>query len=84
MSGGKGRRAPPKRSKPEPKYTPGQLLDWRDSSHWSWDPLPCRYCGQPTHLRDSHGKAAHKTCAETALAQQAAEAADAYQNGQHP
>ncbi|MEU1273054.1 hypothetical protein [Streptomyces sp. NPDC005799] len=82
MTGGKRRRAPPKA--PEREYTPGQLLDWTDRSHWAWDPLPCRYCGQPTNLRDSKGAPAHKTCAEAALAQQAAEAADAYQNGQHP
>lgn len=79
MSGRRGRRAPP-----DPEYTPGQLLDWRDSAHWAWEPLPCRYCGQPTQLRDSKTKPAHKTCAEDALARQAAEAADAYQNGQHP
>lgn len=79
MSGRQRRRAPP-----EPAYTPGSLLDWRDSSHWGWDPLPCRYCGRPTHLRDSKNKPADKTCAEEALARQAADAADAYQqNGQH-
>ena len=79
MSGRKRRRAPPKG---EPVYVPGTLLNWNDSSHWNYDgPQDCRYCGQPTQLRDSHGKAAHKTCAEAALAQQHAEAADAYQNG---
>ncbi|WP_432182079.1 hypothetical protein [Streptomyces sp. NBC_00063] len=57
-------------------------LDWRDTSHWSWIPKPCRYCGKPTHLRDSRRSPAHKVCAEEALAQQVAEAADAYQNGQ--
>ncbi len=60
---------------------PGTLLDWRDSSHWSWEQLPCRYCGSPTHLRDSRGKPADKVCAEQALADQAAEAADAYEIG---
>ncbi|PJN38963.1 hypothetical protein CG747_20680 [Streptomyces sp. CB02959] len=54
------------------------LLDWRDSSHWSSQPKPCRYCGFDTCLRDSRRKPAHKTCAEEALAQQAADAADAY------
>lgn len=79
MSGRKGRRAPP-----EPAYTPGQLLDWTDTSHWDYSgPQPCRYCGLPTQLRDSKGSHAHKTCAEDALARQHAEAADAYQNGQH-
>ncbi|MER5213666.1 hypothetical protein ABT063_24620 [Streptomyces sp. NPDC002838] len=57
------------------------LLDWRDPSHWSWTEKPCRYCSQPTHLRDSKRKPAHKLCAELAIAQQAAEAADAYQIG---
>lgn len=74
MTGRKRRRAPP-----EPP--PGGLLNWGDSSHWSRNAKPCRYCDTPTHLRDSKHKPAHKTCAETALAQQAAEAADAYQNG---
>ncbi|MFE0376220.1 hypothetical protein ACFW1M_11655 [Streptomyces inhibens] len=54
------------------------LLDWRDSSHWSSQPKPCRYCGFATQLRDSKRKPAHKSCAEEALAQQAADAADAY------
>ncbi|NUR64377.1 MAG: hypothetical protein HOQ47_01340 [Streptomyces sp.] len=77
MTGRRRRRAPPER-----EYVPGTLLDWRSSSHWSWEQLPCRYCGVDTNLRDSKGKPAHKTCAEDALATQAAEAADAYhQNG---
>ena len=59
------------------------LLDWSDPSHFSRTALPCRYCGAPTHLRDSKGKAAHKVHAELALAQQAAEAADAYRNEGH-
>lgn len=81
MSGSRRRRAPPK---PEPAYRPGQLLNWNDSRHWDYDgPQPCRYCGQPTQLRDSHGSHAHKVHAEEALAIQAQEAADAYQNGPH-
>ncbi|KUF18422.1 hypothetical protein [Streptomyces silvensis] len=77
MSGSRRRRAPP-----TPEYVPGTLLGWNDSKHWDYDgPRPCRYCDIPTQLRDSHGSHAHKTCAEEALAQQAAEAADAYQNG---
>lgn len=81
MSGGRRRRAPP-----EPAYTPGTLLDWTDSSHWDYEgPHPCRYCGIPTQLRDSKRSPAHKTCAEEALAIQAAETAAAYhQNGQTP
>lgn len=54
------------------------LLDWRHHDHWSWTPKPCRYCGLDTNLRDSKRKPAHKSCAEDALAQQAAEAAEAY------
>jgi hypothetical protein len=57
---------------------PPPLLDWRDQKHWSWTPKPCRYCGKDTHLRDSKRSPAHKTCAEQALVQQAAEAAEAY------
>lgn len=53
-------------------------LDWRSREHWSWTPLPCRYCGRPTHLRDSKRKPADKVCAEQAIAQQAADAVDAY------
>lgn len=69
---------PRKRAAPRPAYRPGQLLDWRNPSHWAWEDLPCRYCGTPTPLRDSHRKPAHKVCAEGALAQQQAEAAEAY------
>ena len=75
MTGPRRRRAPPP--------APGGLLDWRDASHWSWTPKPCRYCGRPTHLRDSQRSPADKVCAEQALAQQAADAADAYQNEGH-
>jgi hypothetical protein len=74
VTGPRRRRAPPE---------PGQLLDWTDRSHWSWTAKPCRYCGKDTNLRDSKRSPAHKTCAETALQQQAAEQADAYQNDQH-
>lgn len=68
MTARRARRAPP----------PGAHLDWRDSSHWSERPRPCRYCGRFTHLRDSRNSPAHKVCAEAALARQAAEAAEAY------
>lgn len=60
------------------RRTDPPLLDWRDPAHWSWDAEPCRYCAGPTHLRDSKRKPAHKTCAEQALAQQAADTAAAY------
>ncbi|WP_309029052.1 hypothetical protein [Streptomyces alfalfae] len=71
-----------RRRRAPPQPPPGGLLDWRDASHWSWTPKPCRYCGFDTHLRDSRRSPAHKVCAEEALARQVAEAADAYQNGQ--
>ena len=58
-----------------------RLLDWRSMTHWSYVDLPCRYCGGDTPLRDSKRKPAHKVCAENTLAQQAADAADAYQTG---
>lgn len=67
--------------RPRPKPTPGGLLDWGDSSHWSREQKPCRYCGRPTNLRDSSRSPADKVCAEQALEQQATEAAAAYQNG---
>lgn len=76
MTAGRRRRAPPK---PDPEYVPGTLLNWTDSAHWDYSgPQPCRYCGEPTQLRDSHRSPAHKVCAETALTKQAAEAAEAY------
>lgn len=62
---------------------PPPVLDWRDPSHWSWTQKQCRYCPEMTNLRDSKGKPAHKTCAEQALAQQAAEQADAYHQEGH-
>jgi len=73
MTGRKRRRAPPP--------VPGGLLDWTDSSHWSWTAKPCRYCGNDTNLRDSKRPPAHNPGPEAALAQQAAEAVDIYQNG---
>ncbi|MFI0236367.1 hypothetical protein [Streptomyces sp. NPDC016845] len=75
MTSRRGRRRAP------PAPPPGGVLDWRDAAHWSWNPKPCRYCDKPTHLRDSRRSPAHKVCAEEALAIQAADAADAYQNG---
>lgn len=54
-----------------------RLLNWSNPvAHWAWEPKPCRYCGSPTHLRDSKGSPAHKVCAEQALAEQAAERAE--------
>lgn len=60
---------------------PGGLLNWSSSAHWSEQQLPCRYCGAVTNLRDSTRAPAHKTCAEIALTRQAAETAEAYENG---
>lgn len=67
--------------RPRPQPPPSGLLNWGDPSHWSRTAKPCRYCGHDTQLRDSKRSPAHKTCAEAALQQQAADAADAYQNG---
>ena len=57
------------------------LLDWRNSAHWSGQPLPCRHCGGLTHLRTTKRRPAHKVCAEAALAAQNAQLADRYLNG---
>ncbi|MGW0681799.1 hypothetical protein ACWD2L_00355 [Streptomyces sp. NPDC002754] len=62
-------------------YIPGNLLDWTDHTHWARTEKPCRYCGESTQLRDSRRAPAHKTCAEAALTERAAEAADALQIG---
>lgn len=68
-----------KKTAEPPRFRPGQLLDWSDSSHWNYDgPAACRYCGRPAFLLDSGRHPAHKTCAEAALAEQAAEATAAY------
>lgn len=64
----------------DPEHPP-PLLDWRSPHHWSWTLRPCRYCGGETNLRDTKRKPAHKICAEQALAQQHADAADAYKVG---
>lgn len=70
---------PPRRRKPRPDPPPTGLLNWGSPEHWSTRQLPCRYCGDLTNLRDSHRKPAHKVCAEDALRQQTADAADAYE-----
>lgn len=66
-----------KRKRPDPPAT--GVLDWR-SGHWSGVERPCRYCKKPTPLKDSKGKAAHKVCAEQALAEQEQDQAEAYEN----
>lgn len=64
----------------EPEHPP-PLLNWRSPDHWSYTAKPCRYCGLLTNLRDSKRKPAHKTCAEDAVARQAADAAEDYEAG---
>lgn len=59
----------------------GVVLDWRDPSHYARRAARCRHCGRSTHLRDDAGRPSHKTCAETALDDQAAAAAVV--NGDH-
>ncbi|WNI31460.1 hypothetical protein [Streptomyces sp. ITFR-6] len=53
----------------KPALPPGGLLDWSASWHFDEQALPCRYCGAPTHLRDSKKSPADKVCAEAALAE---------------
>lgn len=63
---------PPRRRKPvavSGDLPKNGLLDWSGSEHFSTDARPCRYCGTPTHLRDSQGRPADKVCAEIALAE---------------
>jgi hypothetical protein len=63
---------------PRPELPPAGLLDWSASRHFATEARPCRYCGKPTHLRDSKGAPADKVCAEEALTRQHAEMAQAY------
>ncbi|MGW7435669.1 hypothetical protein [Streptomyces sp. NPDC054849] len=74
MTGRRPRRAPPPAA--------GQLLDWSDRRHWARTQAPCRYCRQPTFLRDDDNLPADKVCAEKALQQRTDRTAAAYQNGQ--
>ncbi|MFJ3249162.1 hypothetical protein [Streptomyces sp. NPDC086782] len=72
---------PPRRttsSRPDPP--PTGVLDWSSRAHWSDTAKSCRYCQRPTWLRDRSGKPAHKVCAEAAIAQQAQEYAEAWEN----
>lgn len=74
------------RRRAKPRVTPAGapiVLDWTSPTHWSHTAKQCRYCPGLTNLRDSKGKAAHKVCAEAAIAQQHAEAQDAYHNEGH-
>lgn len=75
---------PPRRRSPARELPPGGLLDWSAPLHWSEQAWPCRYCGSPTHLRDSKRQPADKVCAEAAFARQQAEAVEAYADRWHP
>jgi hypothetical protein len=69
-----------RRQQTRPELPTSGLLDWTNSRHWSLQVRPCRYCQEPTNLRDSFRKPAHKTCAEAAIADQVRDQAAAYQN----
>ncbi|MEU6929024.1 hypothetical protein AB0A05_07650 [Streptomyces sp. NPDC046374] len=75
---------PPRRRRPARELPPSGLLDWTASRHWSAKALPCRYCGNATHLRDSKRNPADKVCAEKALRQEIADAAEAYADQWRP
>ncbi|MEU5971992.1 hypothetical protein [Streptomyces globisporus] len=54
---------------------PGNLLDWRDASHFDrWQDRPCARCDQPTPMRSHTGEPVHKSCAEAWIAANPAEA----------
>ncbi|MEW2568412.1 hypothetical protein [Streptomyces sp. NPDC047070] len=63
----------------KPDLPPTGVLDWT-YGHWGGVDFPCRYCKALTPLRDSKGHAAHKVCAEAALAAQVEEYAASYEN----
>lgn len=69
-----------RKTKHPPPPEPGAygLLDWRDSWHHARAAAPCRYCGEPTHLRETPTKPAHKVCAEAAARNRAEAAQDTY------
>lgn len=54
---------------------PGSLLDWRDARHFDRrQDCPCALCGKPTPMRSHAGEPVHKTCAETWITANPAEA----------
>ncbi|MEU0360038.1 hypothetical protein [Streptomyces cyaneofuscatus] len=54
---------------------PGNLLDWRDGSHFDrWEDRPCALCDQPTPMRSHAGEPVHKSCAEAWIAANPTEA----------
>lgn len=70
-------RARAKKASVEPGLipAPGNLLDWRDASHFDcWQDRPCTLCDQPTPMRSHAGEPVHKSCAEKWLAANSVEA----------
>ncbi|SCK63191.1 MULTISPECIES: hypothetical protein [unclassified Streptomyces] len=54
---------------------PGNLLDWRDGSHFDrWQDHPCALCDQHTPMRSHTGEPVHKSCAEAWIAANPTEA----------
>ncbi|WP_050487174.1 hypothetical protein [Streptomyces sp. CNS654] len=54
---------------------PGDLLDWRDGSHFDrWQDRTCALCDQPTPMRSHAGEPVHKSCAEAWIAANSTEA----------
>ncbi|MGW1438667.1 hypothetical protein ACWD7M_25915 [Streptomyces griseus] len=61
----------------EPGLVPvlGNLLDWRDGSHFDrWEDRPCALCDRPTPMRSHAGEPVHKSCAEAWIAANPTEA----------
>jgi hypothetical protein len=56
-------------------------LSWHDRSHWARVEAPCRWCHQPTWLRDDDRLPAHKVCAEQAAEREQQKINDRYQQG---
>ncbi|MFE4329696.1 hypothetical protein ACFRQM_09590 [Streptomyces sp. NPDC056831] len=71
---------PPRQRKQRPDPPSTGLLNWGAPAHWSGQQRPCRYCDNPTNLRDSSRRPAHKVCAEAAIAEQIQDQAAAYEN----
>ncbi len=54
---------------------PGNLLDWRDCSHFDrWQDRPCALCDRSTPMRCHAGEPVHKSCAEAWIAANPTEA----------
>ncbi|MGO1025741.1 hypothetical protein ACTOXX_34775 [Streptomyces rubiginosohelvolus] len=53
----------------------GNLLDWRDASHFDrWQDRPWALCDRPTPMRSNAGERVHKSCAEAWIAANPTEA----------